>query len=94
MALAIADKYRNWLNRFERWLITNELDLDLGAIADQEIQQLQVDILDEIDGGDWRSPALVPMPAASSEPLREKCCGPVEARRAAGGALHGRAAHA
>ena len=46
---ATADKYRHWLTRFERWLIKNELPLDLGALTEQQLREFQGDVLDEID---------------------------------------------
>lgn len=48
---ATADKYRHWLNRFERWLIRSELPLDLGQLTPEDMLQLKGDILDEIDDG-------------------------------------------
>src|SRR5438128_1716291 len=34
LTAATADKYRNWLNRFERWLIANERELNLGLLTE------------------------------------------------------------
>ena len=47
-------KYRDWLKRFERWLATNQVPLDLGMIEDEVIRQLQASILQEIDDGDLK----------------------------------------
>ena len=46
-----AEKYRNWLKRFERWLLVNQLPLDLGKLTEDDFHQLQSDVLDEIDEG-------------------------------------------
>src|SRR5712692_2986408 len=46
-----ADKYRSWLQRFERWLLASGLPLDLGALTEADIAEFQTAILDEIDDG-------------------------------------------
>ena len=47
-------KYRDWLKRFERWLATNHVPLDLGVIDDDVIAHLQDTLLREIDDGDLK----------------------------------------
>ena len=49
LTAATADKYRNWLNRFERWIIANEIELDLGLLTEDDMRHLESDVLDEID---------------------------------------------
>ena len=51
LTAATADKYRNWLNRFERWLIANERELDLGLLTEDDLRQMESDLLDEMDDG-------------------------------------------
>jgi len=46
-----ADKYRYWLQRFERWLVQNGLPLDLGLLGENEFRLLQESILDAMDEG-------------------------------------------
>jgi len=46
-----ADKYRSWLNRFEKWLVATGLPLDLGELTEDDFRQLQADVLDDIDDG-------------------------------------------
>jgi len=48
---ATADKYRWWLQRFERWLLANELPLDLGELGVDDFELLQSHVLDEMDEG-------------------------------------------
>jgi site-specific recombinase XerD len=51
LTAATADKYRNWLNRFERWLIATERELDLGLLTEDDMRHMESDLLDEIDDG-------------------------------------------
>ena len=46
-----AEKYRHWLNRFERWLIASGLPPDLGLLTEQDMADLQTAILDDVDDG-------------------------------------------
>ena len=46
-----AEKYRHWLNRFERWVVENDLPLDMGEFTPEHMRQLERDVLDEIDEG-------------------------------------------
>lgn len=48
---ATLTKYRDWLKRFERWLVANRAPLDLGVLDDDVISRLQVSVLEEIDDG-------------------------------------------
>jgi len=51
LTASTADKYRHWLQHFEKWLVENDLPLDLGAITEEHLRQLHQDVLDEIDDG-------------------------------------------
>ena len=51
LTTATGDKYRFWLQRFERWLVANNLPLDLAELTDRDFVRLQSDILDELDEG-------------------------------------------
>src|SRR5712691_6270103 len=48
---ATAEKYRHWLNRFERWLMDNDLPLDVGALTEDDFRLLQNSVLEAIDDG-------------------------------------------
>ncbi len=51
LTASTADKYRYWLQRFERWLVAADLPLDLGDLTTDDLHRLQADILDELDEG-------------------------------------------
>ena len=51
---ATVTKYRDWLKRFERWLVSNRVPLDLGVLDDDVISRLQASVLEEIDDGELK----------------------------------------